>query len=30
MGMAAYFTAMVRAPLTGIMLIAEMTGGHRS
>ncbi len=27
-GMAAYFTAIVRAPLTGIVLIAEMTGGY--
>ena len=27
-GMAAYFTAIVRAPLTGIMLIVEMTGDH--
>jgi len=27
-GMAAYFTAIVRAPLTGIMLIVEMTGNY--
>jgi CIC family chloride channel protein len=27
-GMAAYFTAIVRAPLTGIMLIIEMTGNY--
>jgi CIC family chloride channel protein len=27
-GMAAYFTAIVRAPLTGIILIAEMTAGY--
>ncbi|MHB9034846.1 MAG: H(+)/Cl(-) exchange transporter ClcA [Anaerolineae bacterium] len=27
-GMAAYFTAIVRAPLTGIMLILEMTGNY--
>lgn len=27
-GMAAYFTAIVRAPLTGIMLIVEMTGDY--
>jgi chloride channel protein, CIC family len=27
-GMAAYFTAIVRAPLTGIVLIVEMTGGY--
>jgi chloride channel protein, CIC family len=27
-GMAAYFTAIVRAPLTGIMLILEMTGDY--
>ncbi len=27
-GMAAYFTAIVRAPLTGIMLIVEMTGSY--
>jgi CIC family chloride channel protein len=27
-GMAAYFTAIVRAPLTGIMLITEMTGDY--
>lgn len=27
-GMAAYFTAIVRAPLTGIVLISEMTGGY--
>ncbi len=27
-GMAAYFTAIVRAPLTGIMLISEMTGNY--
>ena len=27
-GMAAYFTAIVRAPLTGIMLIIEMTGSY--
>ncbi|RYG55155.1 ClC family H(+)/Cl(-) exchange transporter, partial [bacterium] len=27
-GMAAYFTAIVRAPLTGIVLIAEMTGDY--
>jgi CIC family chloride channel protein len=27
-GMAAYFAAIVRAPLTGIVLIAEMTGGY--
>mgnify|MGYP001449032081 FL=1 len=27
-GMAAFFTAVVRAPLTGIVLIAEMTGGY--
>jgi CIC family chloride channel protein len=27
-GMAAYFTAIVRAPLTGILLISEMTGGY--
>ncbi len=27
-GMAAYFTAIVRAPLTGIVLIAEMTSGY--
>ncbi len=27
-GMAAYFTAVVRAPLTGIMLIVEMTGNY--
>jgi CIC family chloride channel protein len=27
-GMAAFFTATVRAPLTGIVLIAEMTGGY--
>jgi CIC family chloride channel protein len=27
-GMAAYFTAIVRAPLTGIMLITEMTGNY--
>jgi CIC family chloride channel protein len=27
-GMAAFFTAIVRAPLTGIVLIAEMTGGY--
>lgn len=28
-GMAAYFTAIVRAPLTGIVLIVEMTGNYR-
>jgi len=28
-GMAAYFTAIVRAPLTGIMLIVEMTGNYQ-
>jgi CIC family chloride channel protein len=27
-GMAAYFTAIVRAPLTGILLIVEMTGNY--
>lgn len=27
-GMAAYFTAIVRAPLTGVMLIVEMTGNY--
>ncbi len=27
-GMAAYFTAIVRAPLTGILLITEMTGSY--
>ncbi len=27
-GMAAYFTAIVRAPLTGVMLITEMTGNY--
>lgn len=27
-GMAAYFTAIVRAPLTGVMLILEMTGNY--
>jgi len=27
-GMAAYFTAIVRAPLTGILLISEMTGSY--
>jgi len=27
-GMAAYFTAVVRAPLTGIMLLVEMTGSY--
>ncbi len=27
-GMAAYFTAIVRAPLTGVMLIIEMTGNY--
>ncbi len=27
-GMAAYFTAIVRAPLTGIVLIVEMTGNY--
>jgi CIC family chloride channel protein len=27
-GMAAYFAAIVRAPLTGIVLIVEMTGGY--
>ncbi len=27
-GMAAYFTAIVRAPLKGFMLIAEMTGNY--
>ena len=27
-GMAAYFTAIVRAPITGIMLIVEMTGNY--
>jgi CIC family chloride channel protein len=27
-GMAAYFTAIVRAPLTGVMLIMEMTGNY--
>lgn len=27
-GMAAYFTAIVRAPLTGILLIVEMTGSY--
>ena len=27
-GMAAYFTAIVRAPITGIMLILEMTGNY--
>lgn len=27
-GMAAYFTAVVRAPLTGILLIVEMTGNY--
>lgn len=27
-GMAAYFTAVVRAPLTGILLIVEMTGSY--
>jgi CIC family chloride channel protein len=27
-GMAAYFTAIVRAPLTGIVLIIEMTGNY--
>lgn len=27
-GMAAYFTAVVRAPLTAVMLIAEMTGSY--
>ncbi|MBN1782284.1 H(+)/Cl(-) exchange transporter ClcA [bacterium] len=27
-GMAAYFTAIVRAPITGIVLIIEMTGSH--
>ncbi len=27
-GMAAYFTAIVRAPITGIMLIIEMTGNY--
>ena len=27
-GMAAYFTAIIRAPLTGIMLIVEMTGNY--
>ncbi len=27
-GMAAYFAAVVRAPLTGLVLIAEMTGGY--
>ena len=26
--MAAYFTAIVRAPLTGIVLIVEMTGNY--
>ena len=29
-GMAAYFTAIVRAPLTGILLITEMTGSYES
>jgi CIC family chloride channel protein len=28
-GMAAYFTAIVRAPLTGIVLIVEMTGNYQ-
>ncbi len=28
-GMSAYFTAIVRAPLTGIVLIVEMTGNYR-
>lgn len=28
-GMAAFFTAIVRAPLTGIMLIVEMTGSYQ-
>ena len=27
-GMAAFFTAVVRAPLTGILLVAELTGNH--
>src|SRR5262249_9634482 len=27
-GMAAYFTAIVRAPLTGIVLVVEMTGNY--
>ncbi len=29
LGMAAFFTASVRAPLTGIVLILEMTGGYQ-